>query len=607
MKHIMKNLGLFLLVATVAGVAMAVATACQKDPSTRRGGEPEFADMKFTVSIPDDHITGLNTRATARDSRIEAVDVLVFDDTDGFVELSKAENITFNVENTAVGMSEYTFTVILSTSRKPRRIFFVTNNVLDPVTGLPRVVYPTLTEGMSAEMVWSNTHTRSLSQSGLQANGESYLPLVMWGGTRLPKISADQHITGDVTLLRTTAALKVQKALSSGGDLDRLEINRYCMVYTSSEARVAPSGWENWDNDHSGPEYDPMDPISPPALIVDHSGNVGGNAYWTDYTGEHLHYFNEGVSVKTCIIIEAEYDGELCFYKLLPKDINGVTIPFFARNHKYVVNIVAVHGMGYPTLEEAIEAPIYNNEQITAMLDEHDELRVFTSDGVSYIGASHNSVIVLKGQDARVGQKNRDLVKIYSYPSPPQVSFTGRGLNGGVTLSAQDPLTGLYTITGNTLNTTDNPQSGIITVTAGNVTLTISTLVYGITLGLPPIATPQWVVSSPLWISDDTHWSYRLKEGSRNFYLSTTTSTAGLGEEHKVGTGGTNWGKYGLVSVTDKTPLPENEVYMVFYGGNTYLQEPETNGFEGYLDVCRIENDGRMYLSNWVFDGSGNN
>jgi hypothetical protein len=481
------------------------------------------------------------------------MDLLVFDDGPGglFVERVQATDITVNTNTFGDGSAVCNFNARLTISTSPRLIFFVANSRgadnsdrldLIPTGGL---------EGKNVTDVMNGLYNVPLAAT---PDPDDIMPLIMWGKLHLNEISSQQPVVAErVKLLRSVAAVHVRATGLPTRALSDFSINAVSAGSAARTGLVAPPAiWKSWDNNDSATQT-PDNVFPAPASVGNYFGNTTGTGYWAP-VGELL-YLYESTGADTYILIDANYLSRRYFYKIqLRNPVTGGPIDF-VRNHRYSVNIINVKGPGYMTIQAAIGGP-YSNEEVEIHVDAHDELLSFQSNGEDYLGLSCDEIFLIDGgEDIAL-----DLAVAYTTrPTFRIEAFSGSGLtNPTVTYSTT---TGLWTIRG----TASGSGNGILTVTDGTFTHDIHITAKIPTRGNSPgggnYGVEELVGSGGLIsLGSIAPWYMEILPGSRNLFLNTTNNN-GSTPLMAANAPGSNWGTWGLTSVSSET-LVGNELYM---------------------------------------------
>ncbi|MDR1671015.1 MAG: hypothetical protein LBR57_00675 [Alistipes sp.] len=541
------------IVAALSLAATLATASCVRETLLGGKADDEPVEVNFTVTIPDTQPTPASTRSTLHtDTQIQNVELFVFDGGAGglFVEQAMATNIVVTRDPSNNGAAVCTFSARLLTSSTPRLIFFVANSRnADNTNRLYRASAQEFA-GKTYTQVMNSLRTTSMTTPVTE---EQLSPLIMWGKLGLTQIVSEQSPAERVKLMRVVAAVTVSTAAAtSDNGLENFTVNAVSAGGVTLTGRVAPPDiWNDWNN--SDPATQIPGNSFPETLIDNHFGTTSGSGYWS--LPSDPHYIHESRGNNAYILLDATWNGTRYYYKLQLKNaISGQNIDYI-RNHKYNITIIKVNGPGHTSITAAINGNV-SNDAIETHVDEFNQLVSFHSNGQDYLGLSCNEIFIINEGgsgllDLAVAFTTRHTLTIEPY-SGPAVSNPSAVYDAG---------TGLWTIRGYA----NGAGNGTLTVTDGMFTeyITVGAKApsTGGTSGGGNYGADDLISSAGLLgLSTKAPWYLEILPGSRNVFLNTSTSESGA-PLLNAGDSGSNWGTWGLTSVSSAT-LTGNSLYL---------------------------------------------
>lgn len=316
----------------LCGLLCTLLSGCTREPDiAEEKGQQILVSVRLSQSTQAPAPSAISQ---ATEAAVHTLYALVFD-----------ENGNFRYGSPGVETSTGNFSIPLYTSSKPRLVYFVANYTVNEAT---------LDIGASAAAIASLMEYTT-------ANSELAIP--MWGKYNFTQITTAEP-TKAIELLRSMARFDVMLPNPIGGfTLEGAQAYRQL-----TNGRIIPSAatLNSGETSVNAPTL-PATPVpaattSPyPAAFAPYSDTdkgIQGSIYVNENTA------NDRLTA-TCIIVKATYMGVPCYYKL----INGATASAGAftyrpilRNTRYVMNITGVRGIGYPSVEEALNSEPVNIE-----------------------------------------------------------------------------------------------------------------------------------------------------------------------------------------------------------------------------------------------------
>lgn len=472
-------------------LATLLLFSCHKesDPNHIKTG---LVDVVFTATLPDP--IEIPTRAAYSDSDIANIDLLIFDQTNRFIERIKVNTISGS------GATK-SFTARLDASSTPRTIHVVANgrNSADADRINFSVITPLMLESAAIPTLVSTPMTT--------AQEEDILPLIMWGRISLAAVTS-QTAVNNLKFIRSSACIQVSKATAMGANgLSDFEIVSATLHSAASAFKVAPVTY------NAAPTSAPTTPNEYAAARINYYTN---NGYIAPGTTPKL-YLYERINTQAdyvALIINGRWKGVSGYYKVILKDDAGNVLNI-VRNHRYMVTIIKAFGTGYPTIADAISNQASNIQ--VSIADQRNELHFVQADGTGELGVSSN---ILKLWGSAVG--TIDIVSVFATRNSSLSATSSVSGVSSLTFTAADG-NGIRTLRGTWSGST--AQSGTITITDGllNHTVTVT-----IVPSLSTIANSSDADSycHNLFTSSNGQWFAEVESGTNNVRLHNALSSA---------------------------------------------------------------------------------
>lgn len=435
MKHLIIYI-LYLLTATSCGLA--------GDPEVIQEGD---VDLQFAIQVPDAELVTAGLRSSYTDNSVRCIDLLIFNESNQFMQRIKV-NALSGTGNTK------TFNVRVRASSASRTFHIIANG--RDANDADLVNFSSITANML-----ESTAIPQLKTNTLAAMTAPALPLVMWGRTTVVNITSSTAF-GTINMLRTAAAVSVQCVSgNTSNGLNDFSLTGFTVLSSSNMGRVAPAAYTS--------------PVTIPTTVSLITGsayinyvNTSGTGVWSNAIGNtvpDLYVYertnildNTGLSV----IVRGNYKGTDGYYKIWLKNSSGQVI-HVVRNHRYLIQINRVYGVGYPTLQEAMNSQ-YSSNIFVDIIDNDNDITDMIADGKYELGVSSNAVTLSGNGSKTIGtvlntNPTATLVGTSSVAWITGIAFTGSGNRMTLTATLADP-----TFT----------RTGYITVRAGSLTRTIA-------------------------------------------------------------------------------------------------------------------------------------
>ena len=254
-----------------------------------------------------------------------------------------------------------------------------------------------------------------------------YIPIPMWG--EIEDITVTDGMTGSQAVTLTRMVAKIDVALTTTAAKTAFDLKSVRLYNYNDKGRVAPAAanWNSTTNVATAPSVPAgTNKIGKPSPAADQPLLFDGAAITQDastpntrgiscsneiYTFEGAAGAAGSLSTNTCLVVGGRFTGDSqdTYYRIDLARTTGTTTTFLPvlRNHKYMVNITAVSGSGYPSADEAFNAPSanvtaslisWNDGAITQIVfDNKNMLGVsqgdFSLSGISHTAASADNIL----------------------------------------------------------------------------------------------------------------------------------------------------------------------------------------------------------------------
>ena len=372
-------------------------TSCRLDGEIGVNPDLQSGEYMFSVTLPEPMEVLSRTMGDVVDLDGKELHVLVFDKNGFFVANQTASSV--NQSN-----GKYTYKVKLPPSKETRTLHFILGNVKYPV------------------FVPDDSEAGIFSKLSVSDGEDAY-----WQRVTVNNIMENMTL-GNIVLIRNFAKISVESSVAD------FNYKGFAVVRSTNAGTVAPYvGPEKTDNggfaDFAG--------VTDYATFVSQNNGYKGNTagYILDnvpqeftVNSKYVYERNQDKAQRpTYILIEAEYDNTLCYYKLdiVSTDEKTWITSYLNlyRNFHYKIKITSVKGAGYPTPEAAMQATASNNigasvevSQVNTIQDGHgNELWVSTLDTLIVTANSANIYYRYKtgmNSDGSGGTVSNEHVKI---------------------------------------------------------------------------------------------------------------------------------------------------------------------------------------------------
>lgn len=284
---------------------------------------------------------------------------------------------------------------------------------------------------------------------------------ICWG-----KISIDKLLEANpsVTMLRQCAKISLEIDNSIQSNFTNAGLYVYNMA---TKAAIAPA---NYNTEQK------TDDLAESTALRTEDNPLGGGTATTVAV-------NETSAGKAMVIIKANYKDSVGYYKVaLYKDANKTTQYALLRNHHYTIKVIKVNDYGFSTLEEAkkslpenrVEVEVVDdNPEITQMIackdyelgvSDYQEVDANTTEATVTIvttlpkaTSSDSALYSVKRNDSWITACQQETVN-----DIPETSTSSKGKKYTLKLTLEKN------------NQSENPRTGTITVTSGDLSLDIT-------------------------------------------------------------------------------------------------------------------------------------
>ena len=363
------------------------------------GPRPIGNAVSFTLTVPDVSIPSVSTRTMEgtnnKEDEVKTVDILVFDAAQS-PEVLLARVVATNVtQDLSKNPSTVTFSAELPRTSGKARVVMVANQ------SLSSIIQDSDIGKTKAEIMPKLTHSSTEAWPANGSNSSGYTPIPMYAEK---EVSKDPII--NINLVRMLARIDINNEASN------FTVENVYLANYNTVGYIA-SAWDSGTGLLSDPEPDdPMIPGNSDRTGSPYSYSVNGAA---SYLGEIYTYEaiaaadaasnsdgspNDGaVSRKdaTCLIVKGKMTGDNTSYYYRVDFLKSGTADYMPlkRNYKYTINIKEASGIGYLTMEEAIESyRTMTNLNVRLIAYNRDKISDIVYNGQYMLGVSESAIRV---------------------------------------------------------------------------------------------------------------------------------------------------------------------------------------------------------------------
>ncbi len=372
---------------------------------------PKLVDVDFEITMPRQAVTPVS-RADFADDDVENIDVLVFGDSDQFLERIEIDPSKIQIEDRSV-----TFGVSLYQTTEDRTFHIVVNG--RDAGGNDRLNFDEVLIP-DEPMAYVMTDLRTIP--GLTESTVSrrdFFPMIMWGQTeKIAGIGANTSIE-NVSLLKMAARIDVvEDTATSGNGLASFEIVSITLHGAAKAGYLLPYAGL-WSGSGTIPET-PHD-FGGNRINYYHREVSGYEGYFDERAEPYIYLYDREnmYDDQLSLIIGARWNGTMGYYRVLFSDEEDPSVSGdLVRSHRYIATVVKAWGAGHATIEAAMANPPANLR--VTFTDYDEELHFLYANGNQILGASHNE-LKLFGL-ANVNSVFVQIAKVYSEDKPVIVS-----------------------------------------------------------------------------------------------------------------------------------------------------------------------------------------
>lgn len=361
----MSNKIKYMLIAATAALTGCLNDPHYEGPATRNPGG-DGVEVAIDLYVPGTTVT--RAIGNSEENNIKTIDILVFRESGGS---EKFFYRTHGSDISAASEANRNFKVYLRESASVTDVHRIV--VLANLRNAVDAVADDFTDGMTKDEVLALIKFDTSAKWNVSA---SYTPLPMWGESTSMQ-AVDDDTTGDVigaiTMMRSVARIDVGLNMT-GTDYAPLGLSGAFKISTVSVYNTRSKGFASPQpetTDIAGTVLYPSDTgitvnASPLTYPVDAPGyGVTGSIYVAESGNrERANEESEWTDTDdaTFLIIGGYYPetgSSVSWYKINCLDSSGNMMDIL-RNHRYIVNITSITGVGYPSETEAINAKPVN-------------------------------------------------------------------------------------------------------------------------------------------------------------------------------------------------------------------------------------------------------
>lgn len=368
------------------------------------GPGPTGNAVSFTLTVPDVSIPSVSTRTMEgtnnKEDEVKTVDILVFDASQSpevLLERVVATNVT---QDLSKNPSTVTFSAELPRTTGKARIVMVANQ------SLSSIIQDSDIGKTKAEIIPKLTHSSTVAWPANGSTSSGYTPIPMYVEKEVSKIYPEMDPITNINLVRMLARIDINNEASN------FTVENVYLANYNTVGYIAPA-WDSGTGLLSDPEPDdPMIPGNSDRTGSPYSYSVNGAA---SYLGEIYTYEamaaadaasnsdgspNDGaVSRKdaTCLIVKGKMTGDNTSYYYRVDFLKSGTAEYMPlkRNYKYTIDIKEASGIGYLTMEEAIESyRTMTNLNVRLIAYNRDKISDIVYNGQYMLGVSESAIRV---------------------------------------------------------------------------------------------------------------------------------------------------------------------------------------------------------------------
>ena len=476
-------------------VALVSLTACMNDPLKDAPIPAEIDgsnEIQLNVVVPANLKGGATRSITAtEENTIQMVEVLAFR-IDGTNETFDYRVSARLAPNNVAGSTTQTFIANLIEKPYQQRFVAITN-----ASSLVGAQTAGMAQGTAKATVLANLqYDYAINQDRWAANStNNYGWIPMWGESGAETITGStRNLASTIYLMRMVARIDVRLDSSVSGLTNQFKMRSVALYNTNRGGRIVPDASKVVTEQRAGQTYLRVNATSVPTSMQPYSARFRGPINYTDFTAPGttdvamvgaIYTFESAATTTaaeaTCIVVGGLYgtDTSPTYYRVDFFAANTQNRLDILRNHQYVVNITAVNGRGYPTVEDAFNAPPMNmTAQVLQWSRQGMDNIVFNNS--NYLAADKDQVDLFSNQYTTALQTDDNVVQAITdipagWTQGPTTNADGTGSPTWVRIT---PTSGsANAITRVTIsadaNNTGNSRTAIVNLVAGRLRLPI--------------------------------------------------------------------------------------------------------------------------------------
>lgn len=491
----MKTMAALLVVACL--LAGCVRDELETEPEPSADGA-----VTVTLNVPTPHTMGTYAMNAKQECDIVTVDVLVFHPDGTFLYREMGTGVSDGVAD-----NKKYFSVKIKKTHDPNNVSaFVYANVRSAIDaaleGDRKWIIPGITtkEDVIEKLVFDLPTDQTAAAEGgkwLVLPGR-YTRFPMWGKTANIDLTAASVSIPEVTMLRSVAKIDVGLAFPTSGTqaeqdvpagLSNFHLEEFYLYNAYNKLQVAPTASNLNGTAVTAPSVPAGAAIfgsdDKPITYARRSYNADGyKSFMSEiYLSEHEAGADDDRPNNPCIVVGGRF-GTLAqaqaksvpvtYYRidmvkstLTDGVITAQEYLALLRNHRYKINITAVHERGYDTPREAFDAMGLNTNMSVVITSEDERVNEIVYDGQYMMGVDKTIITV----DKRIHTGKQLYIKT-DYPLGWKATSNASWLTVTNTSGAKDGSWLTYNVVANT----GVVRSGTITLQAGRLFMTIQVI-----------------------------------------------------------------------------------------------------------------------------------
>lgn len=334
---------------------LLIHTSCQHDDYDNKGGDTgKIREFSFVVTLPKFALPEkVSLRSMGqKENEISRIDVLLF-------KIDASGNETLIYKNEATNISQ------TSNSIKFKSILLEDLNVnIVLIANISNSIITTLNGFTIGTPKTTILEALEVSNTGKWDSDENsvYTPIPMYGETGSINITSSTGTIDEIILRRMLAKIDIS-VQTSAFTLKNVYLCNYNTLGYISPAWNATTGAISMNTSSIPNTPDNPNPQTGKDHALKYSVSGASNSLNSEiYTFEAQESTDNNESIRKaspCLVVEGEYDNKNYFYRVdftYDSGANKSNYMPLLRNHIYDVRIIRAEGIGYNTLEEALNS-----------------------------------------------------------------------------------------------------------------------------------------------------------------------------------------------------------------------------------------------------------